>query len=246
MGTSASGVPTPSVLRLSLVPSRKPERYSSAAPLSPDARQRIVCELVDLQQSVTVSVTVGPPATTTMLLPAEERQRLLRASNGGEASTSSSISNSSLDPQYWSPRAVAEAVLVDRSTARTTSGQRLALTSVESAEAFEKEGKNSGKNQKSRYFLYEHLAQGSPSERSVVSKTGAKETYRHAWASTGVRNGKKGDGSDPYLYTLNLSCPQDLWPLLGDAFRAAVESFELEAEPGKGFVSPDSQPWRFF
>ena len=154
---------------------------------------------------------------------------------------------------------MAEAVLVDRSTARTTSGQRLALNSVERAEAIDKKGSStssgnggggggssskSGGTTSGRYFLYEHLAQGSPSERSVGSGTGAKETFRHAWASTGVRNGK--GNSVPYLYTLNLSCPQDLWPLLGDAFRAAAESFELDAEPGEGFVSPDSQPWRFF
>lgn len=44
---------------LPLVFSRKPERYSSAAPLTADARQRIVCELADLVDSVTVSVTVG-------------------------------------------------------------------------------------------------------------------------------------------------------------------------------------------
>ena len=246
------------------MPSRKPERYSSAAPLSPDARQRIVAELVDLQQSVTVSVTVGPPATTAMLLPPEERQRLAREEASG-SSASTSPSSSASDPGSWSPRAVAEAVLVDRSTARTTSGQRLALNSVERAEAISKGGSASGGSGSGsgsvgdRYFLYEHLAQGSPSERSVVAKSGAKETYRHAWASTGVRfsggkGGKKGgkgggggggDGT-PYLYTLNLSCPQDLWPLLGDAFRAAAESFELDAEPGEGFVSPDSQPWRFF
>lgn len=243
------------MLRLALVQSRRPERYSSAAPLSADARQRIVCELVDLQQSVTVSVTVGPPATAAMLLPPEERRRL------GEAAASSSASS---DAGSWSPRAVAEAVLVDRSTARTTSGQRLALNSVEKAEALSKEvksgtsgggtGGNNGNGNKSgttsgRYFLYEHLAQGSPSERSVSAAAGggAKETFRHAWASTGVRFSSKRDPNPtPYLYTLNLSCPQDLWPLLGDAFRAAAESFELDAEPGEGFVSPDSQPWRFF
>lgn len=51
-GATASGHTLP------LVFSRKPERYSSAAPLTADARQRIVCELADLVDSVTVSVTV--------------------------------------------------------------------------------------------------------------------------------------------------------------------------------------------
>lgn len=50
---TASGRPLP------LVFSRKPERYSSAAPLTADARQRIVCELADLLDAVTVSVTVS-------------------------------------------------------------------------------------------------------------------------------------------------------------------------------------------
>ncbi len=49
---------TASGRKLPLVFSRKPERYSSAAPLTADARQRIVCELADLVDSVTVSVTV--------------------------------------------------------------------------------------------------------------------------------------------------------------------------------------------
>lgn len=129
------------------------------------------------------------------------------------------------------------------------------MNSVERAEALDKisNGSSSGvdglssSSSSNRYFLYEHLAQGSPSERSVAAKGGAKETFRHSWASTGVRYGKGGkkDGT-PYLYTLNLSCPQDLWPTLSEAFRASAESFELEGEPGEKFVSPDSQPWRFF
>lgn len=38
--------------------SRKPERYSSAAPLTPDARQRIVAELVSFPDGITISVSV--------------------------------------------------------------------------------------------------------------------------------------------------------------------------------------------
>ncbi len=44
--------------RLSIIPSRNPERYSSAAPLTADARQRIVSELVDFPERITISVTV--------------------------------------------------------------------------------------------------------------------------------------------------------------------------------------------
>ncbi|KAG2700005.1 hypothetical protein I3760_07G213700 [Carya illinoinensis] len=43
------------------VESRKPERYSSAAPLSPDARLRIVSERVDIIDNLIISVSIGPP-----------------------------------------------------------------------------------------------------------------------------------------------------------------------------------------
>jgi hypothetical protein len=93
---------------LSLVPSRRPERYSSAAPLSADARQRIVAEWLDLKRFVSVTVTVGPAASP-----------FLR----GKA------------PSEWRPREVAEAVLTDRSTGRLSSGQRTTMTDVERAAA---------------------------------------------------------------------------------------------------------------
>ena len=44
--------------QLSVILSRRPERYSSAAPLAPDARQRIVSELVDFSHGLVISVTV--------------------------------------------------------------------------------------------------------------------------------------------------------------------------------------------
>lgn len=198
--TNVGGTPLP------LVPSRRPERYSSAAPLSADARQRIVCELIALAQGVTVSVTVGPAAG------------VLKGK----------------DPATWTPKQVAATVLADRSTARVTGGQRVSLNAIESAEKSAR-GPAAGGD----FFVFEHLSQGSPSERSY---DGARETYRHAWAVTGVREGK---GGEPYLFTLNLSCPQDLWATLGPAFAASAASFALPP-PGKGYVPPDAQPWRFF
>ncbi len=45
---------------LRMVVTHEPEKYSSAAPLTADARQRIVSELIDLTNFVTVSMTVGP------------------------------------------------------------------------------------------------------------------------------------------------------------------------------------------
>ena len=45
--------------RLPIIASRKPERYSSAAPLTADARQRIVAELVSFPDTITISMSVG-------------------------------------------------------------------------------------------------------------------------------------------------------------------------------------------
>jgi hypothetical protein len=45
-------------LRLRLA--RGPSTYSSAPPLTPDGRQRIVTQLMDLNKNVTITVTVGP------------------------------------------------------------------------------------------------------------------------------------------------------------------------------------------
>lgn len=67
------------------MPSRL-SQYSSAAPLSADARQRIVAELFDLSKFVTASVTVGPASGVLKELPQEE----------------------------WRPRDVALTVLIDR------------------------------------------------------------------------------------------------------------------------------------
>ena len=192
---TASGRPLP------LVFSRRPERYSSAAPLTADARQRIVCELADLIDAVTVSVSVGPPSGALKGIP----------------------------PAEWDPRQVAEAVLVDRSTARVTSGQRVSLSVVEEASAVTRDGVT--------YYLYEHVSQGSP---TLASST--RETYRHALAVTAARPGV--DGS-LFLYTLNMAGPQERWADLEPGFRAGVASFTLPT-PGPDYVAPDANPWRFF
>jgi hypothetical protein len=127
---------------------------------------------------------------------------------------------------------VAEQVLVDRSTARVTSGQRVSLSTVEAA-ALRAPAAAGG----APCYVYEHVAQGSPNLLSA-----SKETYRHALAATAVRPGL--DGS-PYLLTLNAACPQELWAELEGPFRAAVASFALAA-PGPDYVAPDQEPWRFF
>ncbi|KAK7283050.1 hypothetical protein RIF29_12290 [Crotalaria pallida] len=85
------------------VESRKPERYSSAAPLSPDARLRIVSERVDFVDNLIISVTIGPP--------------------------NSSLIKSN-DKSAWTAKDVADSVLSDKSALRVTSSQRLAESSV--------------------------------------------------------------------------------------------------------------------
>mmetsp|Transcript_3755 Transcript_3755/g.9727 ORF Transcript_3755/g.9727 Transcript_3755/m.9727 type:complete len:304 (-) Transcript_3755:153-1064(-) len=192
---TASGKP------LSMALSRKPEKYSSAAPLSADARQRIVAEVIDLVRAVTVSVTVGPAIGKLKKLPLDE----------------------------WEAQDVAELVLADRSTARVTSGQRVALNSIEAATKEERSG--------APYFLYEHVSQGAPNLAS-----GKLESYRHALAVTTTRPAM--DGS-LYLYTLNLACPDDTWDDLLPYFQECVDAFHLTATT-KAYVPPDKDPWLFF
>ncbi|XP_024367778.1 psbP domain-containing protein 5, chloroplastic isoform X2 [Physcomitrium patens] len=98
---------------LSWVESRKPERYSSAAPLAPDARQRIVSERIDLKNNLVISVSVGPP-------------------NSAFLKTS--------DSKTWDAKAVAQSVLADKSTARMTMGQRVAEVSIVDAHTKEVDG----------------------------------------------------------------------------------------------------------
>jgi hypothetical protein len=77
---TASGKP------LRMVLARTPEKYSSAAPLTADARQRIVAELIDVRNFVSVTVSVGPAAGV--------------LKNG--------------TPATWVPKDVALTVLIDR------------------------------------------------------------------------------------------------------------------------------------
>lgn len=98
--------------KLSFVTTRKPERYSSAAPLSPDARQRITCEFVDFTGPITATVSVGPPSP-----------RL-----------------KSLDRSNWTPRVIAQEVLADRSPAKSSPGQRVPASDIEKLEEREEDG----------------------------------------------------------------------------------------------------------
>nr|AKM76469.1 DUF1795-like photosystem II reaction center PsbP family protein [Pelargonium exstipulatum] len=85
------------------VESRKPERYSSAAPLSPDARLRIVSERIDIIDNLVISVAIGPPNFEII---------------------------KSKDKSSWTAKEVADSVLSDKSALRVTSSQRMAESSV--------------------------------------------------------------------------------------------------------------------
>ena len=86
-------------------PSRQRDTYSSAEPMSPDARQRIVYELISFKGPMTATVTVGPAPPSL----AETK------------------------PEDWKPKQVAEAVLADRATGRIATGQKVSLAEVEFA-----------------------------------------------------------------------------------------------------------------
>lgn len=97
------------------VETRKPERYSSAAPLSPDARLRIVSERVDIIDNLIISVSIGPPNSQFF---------------------------KSKEKSTWSAKDVADSVLSDKSTLRVTSTQRLAESSLLDAHASEIDGES--------------------------------------------------------------------------------------------------------
>ncbi|XP_062164383.1 psbP domain-containing protein 5, chloroplastic [Alnus glutinosa] len=95
------------------VESRKPERYSSAAPLSPDARLRIVSERVDIIDNLIISVSIGPP-----------NSQFIKTK----------------DKKTWTAKDVADSVLSDKSALRVTSSQRMAESSVLDAHSSEIDG----------------------------------------------------------------------------------------------------------
>lgn len=130
--------------------------------------------------------------------------------------------------------------MVDKSTARVTNGQRVSLNSIEDAKQVVRKNTTTTNNINGDdvYWEFEYVSQGSPTLRTTT-----KETYRHSLAVTGIRPGQE-EGS-LYLYTLSLSCPEDLYGELEGDFRHCIESFRL-VEPGSEYVAPDKDPWRFF
>lgn len=85
--------------------SRERDTYSSAEPMSPNARQRIVYELLSFKGPLTTVVTVSntPPALESKAV------------------------------KEWTAKQVANAVLADKATGRVASGQRVSLAEVDNA-----------------------------------------------------------------------------------------------------------------
>ena len=87
------------------------------------------------------------------------------------------------------------------------------------------------------YYVYETSQQGSP---TVFDSS--RDTVRRALCVTAAR---RGQGGDPFLYTLVLACPGGAWDGLEGGFQRAIESFRL-TQPGRNYVPPDKDPWLFF
>ena len=79
--------------------------------------------------------------------------------------------------------------------------------------------------------------QGSP---NLFDQSNA--TFRRSLCATAMRTAEDGTA---YLYTLSLASPERSWSDLEGPFRQATDSFSL-LPPGRDYVSPERDPWRFF
>ncbi|GMH40436.1 hypothetical protein BSKO_08340 [Bryopsis sp. KO-2023] len=129
------------------------------------------------------------------------------------------------DPSEWRSGEVAQAILNDRSVGRNSLGRRSFMGQLEGTGAEMKDG--------DVYWQYESIIQGSPTPTDS-----SRETFRHQYSVTSVRPGQNGE---PYLYTLNVSCPEEIWDDLGPLLGACITSFRLTT-PVKGYVPPDVTP----
>ncbi|KAM5566270.1 hypothetical protein ABKV19_019967 [Rosa sericea] len=132
------------------VESRKPERYSSAAPLSPDARLRIVSERVDIIDNLIISISIGPPNSKIIKSP---------------------------DKSTWTAKDVADSVLADKSALRVTSTQRMAESSVLDAHTSEIDGQPYWNFEYLVRKAPTKTAQESNSYRHYVASTTERDGY---------------------------------------------------------------------
>ncbi|KFK25409.1 hypothetical protein AALP_AA8G110900 [Arabis alpina] len=152
------------------VESRKPERYSSAAPLSPDARLRIVSERVDLIDNVIISVSIGPP--NSRFITTKEKKT-------------------------WTAKDVADSVLSDKSALRVTSSQRLEESSVLDAHATDIDGEPYWYYEYLVRKSPTKTAEASKLYRRYISSTAERDGYFYTINASTL--GKQWDQMGPVL-----------------------------------------------
>ncbi|XP_058200707.1 psbP domain-containing protein 5, chloroplastic [Rhododendron vialii] len=152
------------------VESRKPERYSSAAPLSPDARLRIVSERVDIVDNLIISVMIGPPNAEFLKLK---------------------------DKSTWSAKDVADSVLADKSALRITSSQRMAASSVLDAHSSDVDGEPYWYYE---YLIRKSPTKTAPESnlyRHYISSTAERDGYLYSLSASTLS--KQWDVMGPFL-----------------------------------------------
>ncbi|CAF2351397.1 unnamed protein product [Brassica rapa] len=152
------------------VESRKPERYSSAAPLSPDARLRIVSERLDLIDNLVISVSIGPPNSTFL---------------------------TSKDKKTWTAKDVADSVLSDKSALRVTSSQRLEESSVLDAHSTDIDGEPYWYYEYLVRKSPTKIAEASKMYRHYISSTAERDGYLYTINASTL--GKQWDMMGPVL-----------------------------------------------
>ncbi|CAI7785804.1 unnamed protein product [Closterium sp. NIES-53] len=148
------------------IETRKPERYSSAAPLSPDARLRLVSERLVPIRSLVISVSVSPPNAAFLQSPPP-------TTTDPEASKASG----------WTAVNVARSVLADRTSPRMTSIQRLQETIL--GDVYEELRTAEGASEPMKYYLFEYVNQKSPTMLTGL----AKDVFRRSLAVAAEREG---------------------------------------------------------
>ena len=196
--------------------SRKPEKYSAAAPLNADARYRIVAEKINLKLALTLALYVGPAPNS------------LSTKYGD-------------DPSKWPAKAVTKAFLDEKSTGRIATGKRISVSDLEDSE-FVTPGEIAGDGaaQSPMYVRFNSTSQGAPN--LYDSDKGTRETFRRSVGQIALRKGV--DDGRWYIYGLVASGPDALWDDYGSSLEAAAESFHLD-KPTRDFRSPEQNSWEF-
>ncbi|KAF8115878.1 hypothetical protein N665_0025s0321 [Sinapis alba] len=152
------------------VESRKPERYSSAAPLSPDARLRIVSERLDLIDNLVISISIGPPNPSFL---------------------------TSKEKKTWTAKDVADSVLSDKSALRVTSSQRLEESSVLDAHSTDIDGEPYWYYEYLVRKSPTKIAEASKMYRHYISSTAERDGYLYTINASTL--GKQWDMMGPVL-----------------------------------------------